>query len=100
MPDNPIASTQIRAFATIVGAQRQSLGCAALADDMVVELELRRLRGEGLSFKEDSGGNWRARSNYAQAPRRGLKSTHFCGNCYHIRHLKVLKIASKAYFEL
>lgn len=50
MPDNPLVSTQLRAFAAIVGAQRQNPRCAALADDVVAEL--RRLRGKGLSFKK------------------------------------------------
>jgi len=47
MPDNPIVSIQLRASATIVGAQRQNPGCAALADNEVAEL--RRLKGEVLS---------------------------------------------------
>jgi len=50
LPDNPITSTQIRASAAIVGAQRQNLGCVALPDAVVAAL--RRLRGEGLGFKK------------------------------------------------
>jgi len=53
MPNNPIASTQIRTSATIVGAQWQNPGCAALADYVVAEL--RRLKGEVFSFKKIQG---------------------------------------------
>lgn len=50
IPDTPITPTQIRASAAIVGAQRQNLGCVVLPDAVVAAL--RRLRGEGLGFKQ------------------------------------------------
>lgn len=63
MPDNPITFTQIRASATIVGAQRQNPGCTALTD--AVGAALRRLREEGLGYKKIAGGDWCAGGNHA-----------------------------------